>query len=73
MGYAMRTDRYHYIEWYYWDEKNKIALDYVTSELYDHEVDPDENSNIADKPVNELLIEELSLGLKTGWRGAVPR
>ena len=72
MGYAMRTERYHYIEWYYWDNDNKLALDYVASELYDHSIDPDENINIADDPVNTELVEELSTNLKAGWRSARP-
>lgn len=72
MGYAMRTDRYHYIEWYYWDNDNKVALDYVASELYDHQTDPGENTNIADIPENKDLVNDLSKALKDGWRAARP-
>ncbi len=72
MGYSMRTDRYHYIEWYYWDDKNKVALDYVTAELYDHQNDPEENVNIAPNPLNSKLIDELGKKLKAGWRSARP-
>jgi len=73
MGYAMRTERYHYIEWYYWDNDNKVPLDYVTCELYDHNNDHDENRNIADKPGNAELVKQLSIQLKAGWRKALPK
>jgi arylsulfatase A-like enzyme len=73
MGYGMRTERYHYIEWYYWDNENKIPLDYVTCELYDHSVDPEENLNIAVDPSNTELIAQLGSQLKAGWRAARPR
>jgi iduronate 2-sulfatase len=72
MGYGMRTDRYHYIEWYYWDNEEKVPLDYVTSELYDHTDDPDENRNIALKPGNANLVKQLGEQLKAGWRNARP-
>jgi iduronate 2-sulfatase len=72
MGYAMRTDRYHYIEWYFWDDVNKIPLEYVASELYDINSDPDENINIANNPDNVDLMGQLSDKLKAGWREAKP-
>ncbi len=72
MGYGMRTERYHFIDWYYWDNENKVPLDYVECELYDHETDPDENINIAVNPANAELILQLRTQLKAGWRNAVP-
>jgi iduronate 2-sulfatase len=72
MGYSMRTDQYHYIEWYFWDNENKIPLDYVATELYDHQNDPEENVNIATDPQNSELIEALGEKLKAGWRSARP-
>jgi iduronate 2-sulfatase len=72
MAYAIRTERYHYIEWYFWDNENKEPLDYVASELYDHQTDPDENINIAEYPDNAKLLDELSRSLKAGWRAARP-
>ena len=42
MGYAVRTERYRYIEWQEWETNRVIAR-----ELYDHESDPDETRNIA--------------------------
>jgi iduronate 2-sulfatase len=72
MGYAIRTDRYHYIDWYFWDNENKVPLDHVASELYDHKNDPKENVNIVSDPENVRLVEELRKKLKAGWRFARP-
>ncbi len=66
MGYAMRTDRYRYIEW---AEKGKAP---EGIELYDHKKDPDENVNIAKLPENKKLVAELSGQLSKGWKAAVP-
>ncbi|OHB49732.1 MAG: hypothetical protein A2Y10_05725 [Planctomycetes bacterium GWF2_41_51] len=46
---AVKTDRYLYTEW-----------DAETKMLFDHKIDPDENVNIANKPENAKLIENLS-------------
>jgi len=67
MGYSMRTDRWRYIEWI--DRKSR---DVVARELYDHQNDPAENENVADKKENESLVERLSrqLAKGEGWRTA---
>ncbi len=72
MGYSMITDRYHYIEWYYWDDERHIPLDYVTSELYDLHNDPDENQNISLRKENSDLVNRLSRQLSAGWKEARP-
>jgi len=72
MGYAMRTERYHYIEWYFWDNEKKIPLDFVSAELFDHSIDPGENINIASIPDNTELVDLLSKKLKAGWKAARP-
>jgi len=54
MGYAMRTDRYRYIEWL---NLESHALEEV--ELYDHEQDPQENQNIA-KQTDQKILDQLS-------------
>ncbi|MDX2415759.1 MAG: DUF4976 domain-containing protein, partial [Bacteroidales bacterium] len=72
MGYGMRTERYHFIDWYYWDNENKVPLDYAACELYDHETDPDENINIAINPENAELVKSLRVQLKAGWKAAKP-
>jgi len=68
MGYAMKTDRYRYIEW-----RNRETGEAVAHELYDHETDPAENLNVADQVENKELVEKLSAQLKAGWQGAKPR
>ncbi len=55
MGYAMRTERYRYIEWL---ENSTGSI--AARELYDHETDPDENENIADRPEYAALLKTLS-------------
>jgi iduronate 2-sulfatase len=71
MGYSMVTSRYHYVEWYFWDNEKKEAKDFAVSELYDNEVDPEENINIAGFLENQELVQNLSRQLKAGWRAAL--
>ncbi len=52
-GTAMRTDRYRYVRWIGKDGQ------LVAEELYDHQADPAENENVAVKPENRSLLEEL--------------
>ena len=66
MGYTMRTDRYRYTEWLS-PEKALIAR-----ELYDHDRDPDENVNLAERAGNGKLVESLAKMLHAGWRAARP-
>lgn len=54
MGYAMRTDRYRYIEWI-----DRRTLKEVGHELYDHASDPDENTNLAADPRHRDLLAKL--------------
>jgi arylsulfatase A-like enzyme len=49
MGYSIRIDRWRYTEW-----------GARGAELYDHTKDPDENENLAVKPENATLIQELA-------------
>ena len=41
-------------------------------ELYDHEADPDEDVNVAGRPENARLVEELKGLLHEGWHAAIP-
>ena len=66
MGYSMRTDRYRFTRWAV-PEKG-----FVEYELYDHEVDPKENVNIAGLPENADLVARLVAQMDAGWRGALP-
>jgi iduronate 2-sulfatase len=44
IGYTMKTDRYRYTEW-----RHTKSGETKARELYDHQVDPDENRNVIDK------------------------
>lgn len=55
MGYSMRTDRHRYIEW-----QDRRTRKVVATELYDHSVDPQENTNVAKAAENRQLLDELS-------------
>ena len=68
MGYSMRTDRYRLTVWVDRADHTKIAA----VELYDHETDPQENTNIAADPKNKALVQDLMQQWRKGWRGALP-
>jgi len=68
MGYSMRTDRYRFTVWV--GRNDHSSVDSV--ELYDHETDPQENTNIAQLPANAELVERLMKQWRKGWRGAKP-
>ena len=72
MGYAMRTERFKYVEWYAWDPVNNIALELKETELYDYHSDPMENKNVSGIPENKEIVSQLSSQLKAGWRAARP-
>lgn len=72
MGYAIRTERYRYVEWYSWNKETKQKGKFLTSELFDHESDPDENVNLAGHQAYKQTKKDLSRQLKQGWRYARP-
>ena len=67
MGYAVRTERYRYVEWRE-TESDKL----VAPELYDHTSDPNEMRNLAMNPAHATKVHELSEMLASGWRSALP-
>jgi arylsulfatase A-like enzyme len=67
MGYAVRTQRYRYVEWRQWESKIVLAR-----ELYDHETDPHEMHNIASQPLRRESVDELAKILSDGWKSALP-
>jgi iduronate 2-sulfatase len=71
MGYSMVTSRYHYVEWYHWDDPTKTAGDQAAVELYDLLTDPDETINIAGHLDSAGTVRELAEKLKAGWKGAL--
>jgi len=66
MGYSMRTDRYRFTVWVGRNDHSRIEA----IELYDHQTDPQENTNIARHPANAKLVEELMAQWRGGWRAA---
>ena len=68
MGYAMRTERYRLVVWVARDDHAKIDA----IELYDHTLDPQENTNIAKAPGNNELVDRLLVQWRKGWPGAKP-
>jgi len=68
MGYSMRTDRYRFTVWLDREDHDKVEA----VELYDHQTDPQENSNIAKAPANSGLVNRLMAQWKQGWQSAKP-
>lgn len=66
MGYSMRTERYRFTRWVARDDHSKV----VATELYDHQTDPQENTNIAADPKHAALVTKLTAQWEQGWRGA---
>ena len=69
MGYSIRTPRHRLTRWTSRDNPDTV----LALELYDHQTDPGENTNIASDPANARLVEELTAELKAGWKGAIAR
>jgi len=67
MGYSMRTDRYRLTVWKDLRHPDKKPL-FV--ELYDHQRDPTETLNIAEK--NPELVANLLTQFDAGWKGNLP-
>ena len=68
MGYSMRTDRWRYTEWIQ-EKDGKV----IARELYDHEIDPQENSNLSEEAAQETRVLQLSDLLRrerSGWKSA---
>jgi len=68
VGYAMRTDRYRLVRW-----KEAKTGKVAATELYDQQVDPKENVNIAARADSATLVKKLSAQLEAGWKAAKPR
>ncbi len=80
MGYSMRTERYRFTAWKEWPWKRVKAKwvprnadksgpgRIVGIELYDHQQDPNENVNIANRAENAALVKKLTAMLEAGWK-----
>ncbi len=67
MGYSVRTERYHYIEW-----KHVQSGEVRARELYDHKKDPAENVNVVGDPKYDETVRQMADKLHAGWRAALP-
>jgi len=68
MGYSMKTDTHRLTLWVDTRADNKV----VATELYDHQKDPEENENVADKAEYAGVLERLKAWHQGGWKGALP-
>jgi len=67
MGYAVRSDRYRYVEW-----RKRDGTEVVAQELYDHRTDPNEDRNLAGDPTQRETIDRLAKTLAAGWKENAP-
>ena len=67
MGHSIRTDRYRYTAWTGRDGA------VVARELYDHQADPLETANLADRPEQAERVADLQRRLDGGWQAARSR
>ncbi len=61
MGRTVVTEHWRYTPWHD-----------GTSELYDHQSDPHEMSNLANNPQHSAKRDELQKQLAAGWKLALP-
>lgn len=61
MGYAVRTQRYRYVQWQEWKTRRIVAR-----ELYDHQRDPNEMQNIAKQQDQSHIVHRLAGVLEDG-------
>lgn len=61
MGYAMRTDRYRYVEWRQGNDHRLLAR-----EVYDHETDARENASITNE-MDADVLQHLADQLAAAW------
>lgn len=62
-GYSLRTPRWRYTEW---DEGRQGR------ELYDHQNDPRELTNLANRPEHAATVDQLSAQLREAVKGSFP-
>lgn len=70
MGYTMRTDRYRLVLWV---DCRAVREEPLAVELYDHQNDPKENVNLANRPDHASVVDRLTEQFWRGWRDALPQ
>jgi iduronate 2-sulfatase len=68
MGYAIRTERYRFVQWQNW--KTKVV---VARELYSLRDDPHEMKNIVNDADAKAMVARLAKRLAKGWKAALPK
>jgi iduronate 2-sulfatase len=63
-GYSLRTPRWRYTEW---DEEGRQGR-----ELYDHDADDKEITNLANDPAHAKAVEEMSKMLREAVKSSFP-
>jgi len=61
LGRSVRNERYRYTEW---DEGKQ------GTELYDYEIDPTEDRNLATDSKHQQVIADMKRQLREGWKSA---
>jgi len=64
VGYTMRTDQHRLVVW---KDKSQPDSEPVFVELFDHQSDPSETTNMATK--NPELVKQLMVQFNKGWQG----
>ena len=78
MGYAVRVDKYRFVEWYSFDRDSATPTFGMVwgTELYDHSEPTvffdDENTNMASDEDKQEVVQELRKVLQEGWRSVLP-
>jgi arylsulfatase A-like enzyme len=75
MGYAFRTERYRFIQWFPFDAKTPNSggdRPLLANELYDYERDPAETRNVADDPGYASVRAEMERIAATYWQTRRP-
>ena len=68
MGYSMRTDRYRFTVWVSRQNHDNVE----SMELYDHQTDPQEDTNIANVPANASLVTSVSPSVRDAMKSFRP-
>jgi arylsulfatase A-like enzyme len=72
LGRSVRTASHRYTEWVMFDHKDLPDPEVQFSELYNLEVDPWEQNNLAGIPEYTAKKDQMAARLKSGWQNALP-
>ena len=68
MGYAIRTNKYRFVQWQNWTTKVVVAR-----ELYSLLDDPHEMKNIVNEKGSRVIVARMTKRLGDGWKAALPK